>query len=387
MQKFFLTERGILEKAFLILCTLGIYNLSVDWPYKETPFQILGIEKSATNDDIKTAYKQLALQFHPDKIKVKVDQDFSGTDITKNPYKSQYEEALREALEYANEAIRKINNARDLLLDTQKRQRYESGFESFDFLKKYENNPDTPRERAEKEAKQRAYEAKKREWEEESAQQQIVWKLKEQFENTVHEHTKADLQNNTVREKLLESYKNILHQLTSLKVTKKVQDQEHYIFLKDTLPGFISLLQNKYDSDVMKHLVEAKYALENAAYKDFEYEKNLIYMGWWIRNFFYLTYLSNDIYFWSQVNLRDELIEKYIMLAEQFARIGYKKTAAEALWDASNLIPKWGKNFPVDADVLNKLNKMINPPQNVFDMKKELQRFNNDLGNLARYMA
>ena len=38
-------------------------------PYRdEDPYKILGIEKSASKEDIKAAYKTLAAQYHPDRV-------------------------------------------------------------------------------------------------------------------------------------------------------------------------------------------------------------------------------------------------------------------------------------------------------------------------------
>lgn len=34
----------------------------------QTPYEILGIDPSATQDEIKTAYRKLASQYHPDKV-------------------------------------------------------------------------------------------------------------------------------------------------------------------------------------------------------------------------------------------------------------------------------------------------------------------------------
>ena len=61
-------------------------------------YQVLGVEKSATEDDIKKAYRKLAVKYHPDK----------------NPGDKTAEEKFREATE-----------AYEILKDPQKRSRYD----------------------------------------------------------------------------------------------------------------------------------------------------------------------------------------------------------------------------------------------------------------------
>lgn len=65
---------------------------------KRDYYEVLGVEKSASADEIKKAYRKKAIQFHPDK----------------NPGDKQAEENFKEAAE-----------AYDILSDPQKRQRYD----------------------------------------------------------------------------------------------------------------------------------------------------------------------------------------------------------------------------------------------------------------------
>jgi DnaJ-domain-containing protein 1 len=44
------------------------FNGSVDKSVHEDPYTILGVTKNATHDEIKSAYRQLALKYHPDKV-------------------------------------------------------------------------------------------------------------------------------------------------------------------------------------------------------------------------------------------------------------------------------------------------------------------------------
>ena len=66
------------------------------------PFRVLGLNPNATDDDIKKAWKQLALKYHPDRN--------LGKDTT--------------------EKMKAINNAKDLLLNPEKRRDAEADFRS-----------------------------------------------------------------------------------------------------------------------------------------------------------------------------------------------------------------------------------------------------------------
>src|SRR5512140_3757352 len=61
-------------------------------------YQVLGVERSASADDVRKAYRKLAMQYHPDR----------------NPGNKQAEDRFKE-----------INEAYQVLSDSQKRARYD----------------------------------------------------------------------------------------------------------------------------------------------------------------------------------------------------------------------------------------------------------------------
>lgn len=67
-------------------------------------YKILGVEKTATEDEIKKSYKKLALKWHPDK-----------------------NSATEEQRVEAEAKFKDISEAYSVLSDSQKRQRYDSG--------------------------------------------------------------------------------------------------------------------------------------------------------------------------------------------------------------------------------------------------------------------
>ena len=66
---------------------------------KQDYYELLGVSKTATADEIKKAYRKLAIQYHPDK----------------NPDNKEAEEKFKE-----------VNQAYAVLSDAEKKQRYGS---------------------------------------------------------------------------------------------------------------------------------------------------------------------------------------------------------------------------------------------------------------------
>lgn len=79
-------------------------------------YKILGVDKNATEEDIKKAYRKLALKYHPDR----------------NAGDKQAEERFKE-----------INEANEVLSDPQKRSRYDQLSNSYNSWQRDGNNPNT----------------------------------------------------------------------------------------------------------------------------------------------------------------------------------------------------------------------------------------------------
>lgn len=66
---------------------------------KKDPYSVLGVSKTATQDEVKKAYRKLAMQYHPDK--------------NKGDKKSE-------------EKFKEVNNAYEVLGDAKKRKEYDT---------------------------------------------------------------------------------------------------------------------------------------------------------------------------------------------------------------------------------------------------------------------
>ena len=92
-------------KLFFVI--LIIFPILIKNNDSEDYYKILGIEKNATESEIKKAYRKLALKWHPDK----------------NPNNKKE----------AEEKFKKINEAYSILSDKNKRNEYDNGGMNFDF--------------------------------------------------------------------------------------------------------------------------------------------------------------------------------------------------------------------------------------------------------------
>ncbi len=77
-------------------------------------YKILGVDKKATQDEIKKAYRKLAVKYHPDK----------------NPDDKKSEEKFKEA-----------NEANDVLSDPEKRKQYDELGENWKYYQQQDNQP------------------------------------------------------------------------------------------------------------------------------------------------------------------------------------------------------------------------------------------------------
>ena len=52
-------------------------------PIMTDPYEILGLSKTASDDDIRKAYRKLTLQYHPDRFANDPDKQKAATEVTR----------------------------------------------------------------------------------------------------------------------------------------------------------------------------------------------------------------------------------------------------------------------------------------------------------------
>ena len=95
-------EVSLIEKISVYLGIMGTDFGSVKAMFvkdEESPYKILGVDHNATNEEIKSAYRKMALKYHPDKV------SHLGEDVKK---------AANEKFQELNNAYQKIKKIRDI---------------------------------------------------------------------------------------------------------------------------------------------------------------------------------------------------------------------------------------------------------------------------------
>jgi DnaJ like chaperone protein len=97
------SEIGIIEKiaSYLGVASgdfLSIKNMFI--PETDSSYKILEIDPSSSNDEVKKAYRRMAMKYHPDKV------SHLGEDFRKS---------ADEKFKMVNEAYEKIKNERNII--------------------------------------------------------------------------------------------------------------------------------------------------------------------------------------------------------------------------------------------------------------------------------